>query len=264
MKKITLIITLLLLVQWTNAQDNCASALPITAGLHVISTIDGTQVPTPICADNGAITSANPRGEWYSYTPTGSYTVTVTTSLTQNNPLVDTRFHVYTGTCSTLTCYAGDDDSGNNYSSTSVFNVTAGTTYYIAFDNRWTSSGFTFQLMENPLIVIPPSPITFTSQNIPTINSNYNLCAVDMNNDQRDDIVGVSTSNIRIHFQNANGTFTVTDFPTSAATYTPSWSIAAGDYNKDGYNDLLYGSGSGLTFMKSNSTGTGYTQDTPG
>ena len=42
--------------------------------------------------------------------------------------------------------------------------------------------------------------------------------------------------------------------------YNPSWSIAAGDITGNGYNDLLYGSGSGVTFMYANDEGTGYTQ----
>ncbi|MBA2744646.1 MAG: VCBS repeat-containing protein [Flavisolibacter sp.] len=265
MKKITLIIALLLLVQVANAQDTCASALPITsAGTFVVTAVNGSQVPTPVCADNGNVQNSNPSGEWYAYTPTQNYTVTVTTNISQNNPLVDTRFHVYTGSCGALSCYSGDDDSGASYSSVATFNVMANTTYYIAFDNRWSSNGFTFQLSENT--VIPPiaASINFITQYIGTINgSTYNSCAVDMNNDQLDDIVGVSSTNIRIHFQNSNGTFTMTDFPITAGQL-PSWSIAAGDYNKDGYNDLLFGAGNGLSFYKSNGLGTGYVQDTPG
>ncbi|GAA4062570.1 hypothetical protein GCM10022389_03910 [Flavobacterium cheonanense] len=262
MKKITFILTLCLFSSWSFAQDTCASALPITAGLHVVAAVNGTDIPSPICADNGVIAGTNGRGEWYSYTPTQNYTVTITTNITQNNPLRDTRFHVYTGTCGNLTCYAGDDDSGANYSSVDVFNVTAGTTYIIAFDNRWTSNGFTFQLIENPLVVPTPQRITYTTQNIPTINSSYNLCVVDMNGDRKDDIAGVSANNLRIHYQGTGGTFTNTDFPITGTSNMPSWSLAAGDYNKDGYNDLILGGGSAVTFWKSNSTGTAYTNET--
>lgn len=63
-------------------------------------------------------------------------------------PDVDTRMHVYVGTCGALACYAGDDDSGPGYSSISSFNVTAGTTYYIAWDSYWTANGFTFAIYE--------------------------------------------------------------------------------------------------------------------
>jgi hypothetical protein len=40
----------------------------------------------------------------------------------------------------------------------------------------------------------------------------------------------------------------------------PTWSFAAGDFDKNGQTDLLYGGGSGVTFMKANATGTEFTQ----
>ena len=261
MKKITLIIALLFLVQFSQAQDTCATASPVSAGTYVVSAVNGTQVPSPICATNGSGATA---GEWYTYTPTQDRTTTITTDLTINSG-GDTRFHVYTGTCGALTCFSGDDDGGaigNGYLSTALFNVTAGTTYYIAFDNRWNSNGFTFQLTETAVIVLPTPPITYTSQNIATINSGYNLCVVDMNGDHIDDIVGVSNNNLRIHQQGAGGTFTISDYPIAGTSFMPGWSLAAGDYNKDGKNDLILGSGSGLSLWKS--VGTSYTNITPG
>lgn len=266
MKKITMMMTasLLLLGQFAVAQDTCLSAVPITAGLHVVSAVNGTEAPNPICAANGEVVDTTPAGEWYSYTPIQDYSLTITTSIPQNNPLVDTRFHVYTGSCGALACYAGNDDGGVNNSSIAVFNVTANTTYLIAFDNKWTSVGFTFQVIESPVITPIPTPVTFTGQTIPTVTGGYNLCLVDMNNDYLDDIVTVNDGNIRISKQNSNGTFTATDYPTAVAENMPGWSIAAGDYNKDGYNDLLYGGSDGLTFMKSNGLGTGYTKVNPG
>ncbi len=265
MKKITLLVLLFFAVHSISGQNSCSAPVAITsAGLYVVGPVNGS-VPTIICESSTPENPAPSFGEWYTYTPLQNYTVTLTTDIVQNTPRVDTRFHVYTGSCGSLNCYsdASDDDSGANFSSASTFNVTAGTTYRIAFDNKWNSSGFTFQLIESP-VVITPTSITFNTQNMSSINSAYNICAVDMNGDYRDDIVGVSGSNIRVHYQNANGTFTVTDIPTTPADFLPSWSLAAGDYNKDGYNDLLYGAGQGLTFMRSNSTGTAYTEDSPG
>ncbi len=263
MKKITFLFTFLFLAHVVVGQDTCPTATPLSGdGLYVVTAVNGTEIPNPFCATNSETLPSH--AEWFSYTPTQDYTVTISTSIAQNTPRVDTRFHVYTGICGALVCHGGDDDSGTNYSSVDTFNVLANTTYYIAFDNRWTSSGFTFSLVQADVVVPPPTPITFTKRTISTINSSYNICAVDMNNDFNDDIVGVSGANIRIHYQNPDGTFTVNDIQTQIADFLPTWSLAAGDYNKDGYNDLLYGSGNGLTFMKSSNNGTTYTKDSPG
>ncbi len=271
MKKITLLLIVLLSVPFAHSQNSCTQALPITAaGTFVVDAINGA--PTTVaCFGSGTVTAA----EWYAYTPTQNYTATVTTDLAINI-CRDTRFQVYTGTCANLSCLTGDDDSGviacnsgnnNSYLSTKTFNVTAGTTYYIAFENRYESTGFSFQIIETPVVVVPTGPVSFTNQTvntIPTGGGTYNLCVVDMNGDYLDDVVTVSSTNITVNYQNAGGGFTSANYPTTAADFLPGWSIAAGDYNKDGYNDLLYGSGQGLTFMKSNGTGTAYTEDSPG
>ena len=260
MKKITLLLILFFASLWSFAQNTCATAVPITAGLHIVTAIDGTDVPTPVCALNGAIGS-NGKGEWYSYTPMENHTVTVTTNIIENTPRVDTRVHVYTGVCGSLTCLAGDDDSGEGFSSVVTFNVVLGTTYIIAFDNKWTANGFTFQLIEAPFVEPVPQRISYTTQTISSINSTYNLCVVDMNGDRKDDIVGVSPNALKIHYQEPEGTFTNVTFPITGTSNMPSWSIAAGDYNKDGFNDLILGGGSAVTFWKSNSTGTAYIND---
>jgi len=263
MKKITLFIALLLVGQAAKAQLSCDNPTTITAGLHTVAEMTG-QIPPTICTVNfqgGNLTN----GAWYSYTPTQDFSVTVTTNITENSPRRDTRFHVYTGSCENLVCYSGDDDSGNSLSSVASFNVTANTRYLIVFDNKWTTSSFVFQLLENEVVVPIAPPVLFTPRSLSTIlPSYYNNCVVDMNNDYLDDLVAVAPSNIRINYQNTDGTFTSADIPTATAEHEPYWSIAAGDYNKDGYNDLVYGGDRGVTFMKSNSTGTAYTKDTPG
>ncbi len=251
MKK-TLLFILLFIFQQIKAQDTCIEAVPITAGYYTVDAINGTDVPSPICAENGTGATA---GEWYSYTPTQNYSVTVSTEL-QINLNKDTRIHIYSGTCSSLTCIAGDDDAGSigtGYLSIVNFNVAAGTTYMIAFDNRWNSSGFDFQLIESP-IVIPP--ISFTSQQI---SISPTICNVaDMNGDFLDDITYVEGNQITILTQKTVGGFDTIVMPLSTYVLTPDWSIAAGDFDRNGFNDLALGNGSRLTILKANETGTNF------
>ncbi len=260
MKKITLLLMFSFVIQFTTAQNNCATATPITtAGLHVISVIDGS-APSLSCINDP---DANPtKAEWYRYTPTANYNVTITSDIVQNTPRIDTRFHLYTGTCGNLSCVGSDDDSGSNFSSVTSFYATAGTNYYIAWDNRWNDSGFTFQIIQTA--VSGPPAINYITQNISTVNSQYNLCVADMNGDHKDDIVGVSPNNLKIHYQGTGGNFSITNFPITGTSEMPGWSMAAGDYNRDGYNDLILGSGQALSVWKSNSAGTAYTSYSPG
>jgi uncharacterized protein YaiE (UPF0345 family) len=75
----------LIIVFWFGtfyAQDNCATATPITsAGTFTISTINGTELPQTMCNYTNASTTA---AEWYAYTPTSNYTVTVSSDLIEN------------------------------------------------------------------------------------------------------------------------------------------------------------------------------------
>ncbi|MUU79180.1 FG-GAP-like repeat-containing protein [Winogradskyella endarachnes] len=102
-------------------------------------------------------------------------------------------------------------------------------------------------------------PTTFTTNSINTTGT-YDIALVDLNGDFLDDVVSVSSNNINVHYQLATGGFNETNIATSTADFVPSWSLAAGDFDRNGYNDLVYGGGSGVTFMKANSSGTGYTE----
>ncbi|MFN4854764.1 MAG: FG-GAP-like repeat-containing protein [Bacteroidota bacterium] len=255
-KKMFLMVLFLMSAHMGFSQTTCNSAQNVGAGSHTISIINGIEVPASICADGGAgATAAN----WYKYVPTQDYEVTVTTNLPINTP-VDNRVHIYIGDCSNYSCLAGNDDSNGTSFCEVTFNVTANNNYYIVFDNRWSNAGFVFQLTENVITGPDPNLVQFLPQNITTISGSYKNAMVDMNGDYLDDIVSVSSDNIQIHFQDTGGLFSVQNFPTTNATFQPSWSIAMGDINEDGYNDLLYGGGNGVTFMKSNGLGTGYIQ----
>ena len=83
-----------------------------------------------------------------------------------------------------------------------------------------------------------------------------------MNGDFLDDVVSIGTTNVNIFYQQASGGLnpTPTNITTTSADNSPSWSLAAADFDRNGYTDLLYGGGSGVTFMRANATGTGFTE----
>ncbi len=100
--------------------------------------------------------------------------------------------------------------------------------------------------------------LSFTTENVATTGSDRGL--VDMNGDHLDDIVSVTSTNIQIFLQQPDGSFVETNITTTPADYNPSWSFAAADYDRNGYTDLLYGGGNGVTFMRANEDGTEYTE----
>lgn len=102
-------------------------------------------------------------------------------------------------------------------------------------------------------------PVTFTVNPIST-SGTYDIALVDLNGDFLDDVVSVSSGNINVHYQLASGGFNMSNISTTNADFPPNWSLAAGDFDGNGYNDLVYGGQNGVTFMKANSTGTAYTE----
>lgn len=259
MKKTTLIFVLLFNGMFAIAQTNCSNALEVTLGSTTTAptfTGESGTAPTALCS---LPSGAGSKGKWYKYVATDNIPVIVSTLLPQNNN-TDTRLIIYSGDCSALVCIASNDDYNGTNSSQIQFNAALGTTYYFAFDNRFSSNGFDFSVTQGP----PPAAdrLSFTSTPVFGIAGNYNNCIVDMNGDYLDDIVSaVSTTQLVIAYQGANGVFTATPFAIPNTTVLPSWSIAAGDYDNNGYNDLIFGSGSGVCFLKANANGTAYTSD---
>ena len=238
------------------AQNTCATAVSINPGIYTVPVIDGTEAPNPVCATTGSATSA----EWYSYLNTTNQSITITTNLPTNAGR-DTRLNVYTGTCGNLTCIGGNDDVNppTNILAEFTFNAQAGVQYYFAFDNKWETNGFDFELRTGATVT---TPFDFTAVTYTTPATNYKIGVVDLNNDYLDDIVSVGPQAINIHYQLANGGFNPVDVPTPNVTHLPTWSMAAGDYDNNGYNDLLYGSSTGVTFLRANNNGTAYTEIT--
>lgn len=84
-------------------------------------------------------------------------------------------------------------------------------------------------------------------------------CVVDMNGDGLDDIVIISSGDMFMEIQQPDGTF-IQRFENTNFVNFPSWSIAAGDLDGNGYNDLIFGGGSRVSFIMANATGTDYTE----
>ncbi len=250
MKKIFPFFLLLLNSTWIYAQLTCATAVPLNFGTVTAPSVTGDPPPT-------ACTLGNPgsKGLWYTFTSTQDKTIKINTSSAGQN--ADTRMMVFTGNCTALNCLTANDDFSGTFSQV-TFNAVAGTTYYVVFDNKYSSLGFNITVSE---VVAVPDRLSFVTQPVAAAGT-FNNCIVDMNGDYLDDIVSVvSATQIVISYQQPGGGFNNVTYTVPTTTITPSWSIAAGDYDNNGYNDLVYGSGSGIAFLKANSTGTGYTAD---
>lgn len=258
-KLLSLIICLLpIAIIGQNSSNSCLDANNAThitgPGTYSITTLNGI-APSP-CTGS----SAN-NGEWFAYTPTADFQVTVSSDIA-GNAGKDTRVHVFEGSCGALTCLAGNDD----YSSFTVssrlslvqFNVEAGQTYYISWDDKYDASAFDFTLSESTI-----QPLSFTQSS--RSGGGTLRAVVDMNNDGLDDMVSIVAKNvndinvydINIQEQTQIGTFINNDHELSAP-YSASWSLAAGDYNGDGYNDLVWGNGNGVQVVKATNNGTSY------
>ncbi len=180
MKKITLTLAAIAAAITMNAQDTCATAGTAVVGTNTVGTIDGTEIPMPDCVDNGPGATA---GEWYSYTATMDGLATVSTNLAINDGVTysdDTRIHIYSGTCGTLTCLGGNDDiDTTNYLSEISFAVTSGQTYYIAFDDYWSGLGFDFELTEVSVDCTTAIPYSNEADN----EGDFGVCHTVIDND---------------------------------------------------------------------------------
>ncbi|HFS68193.1 MAG TPA: T9SS type A sorting domain-containing protein [Flavobacteriia bacterium] len=253
MKQRLLLLLIILIATVSSAQNSCETAVPVTFEvLTHVNGIDGNPVLEACTAGN--LGSA---AEWYQFTPNQDMEVMVTSDLSQNSG-DDTNFYIYTGDCANLVCFGGDDDSGSGYLSVATFNVSANETYYLVWDNRWQNNDFDFLVQEYIPIPPPEGVVDFTTQSITDLGRPYGF--FDLNGDFLDDLVTTSTTQIDVHYQNSNGSLMHQSITTPTAAYEATWSMAAGDLDGNGYNDLLYGNGSGVSFMIANNDGTAYTE----
>ncbi|MBL7952400.1 MAG: VCBS repeat-containing protein [Flavobacteriales bacterium] len=255
MKTALLTLATLALLARATAQQDCSMALAVGLGVHQVAAVDGAVPDAPRCAnhDQGAASHA----AWFSFTATNDTIVHITTDVS-GQPQVDTRFHVYTGGCDALQCVVGNDNGGANGTSRAAFEALQGETYYIVFDDRWSASGFSFLLEEIFYSVANMESYVQFQSTFMNIQG-APLAVVDMNNDGLDDAIGVTQTLIHINYQLPDGAgFDPIGYPTEYASYPASWSLCAGDLDGNGYKDLLYGGGSGVSFMYAVDGGQGF------
>lgn len=102
--------------------------------------------------------------------------------------------------------------------------------------------------------------VSFTNQSALIGNyPDYSEVAVDMNGDYLDDYVRVSENGIGIDYQLPDHTFNSV-FIATPIQNVPDWSVAAGDIDGNGYNDLFLGNNSRVSFLFANEDGTAYTE----
>jgi len=221
MKKITLLFTILTASFGfsQNGGDTCGAAVAVTPGSFTQTGIFGT----------GAELGTGSGSAWFVYTPTEDANIVVSSC----NGGSDTYLAIGTGTCGSLNLAGSNDDfcptteGGSAYASQVSIPVTAGTDYYIEWNNRWSSGPFNWSIEEiactAPTVSIATNPIDFT--NCPA-TLDVSLEVVDMGDastltivakDDDDNVLGNSVS------ATAVGIFTVTDIPVPQSSVTFSF-----------------------------------------
>ncbi|WP_298157381.1 T9SS type A sorting domain-containing protein [Flavobacterium sp.] len=150
------------------AQTTCATATNISGtGTLVCPAITGTYpAGTGLCYTAPATA---PKAIWYKFTPATGGVLSVTSGIAANPvATTDTRLSVFTGACGgPYTCVALNDDineAGQDYrSAISNITLTAGTTYYIVWDNRWSATGFSFDFTFTAATCFKPTGFTYTA-----------------------------------------------------------------------------------------------------
>lgn len=114
--------------------DNCADAVPLTDGIPVMGSTTGANSDgTASCAN-----SANSPDVWYTYTPSVSETVTISTC---NNASYDTALAIFDG-CGGAQLACLDDTSGcAGFTQSLDYAMTAGVTYWIRVSGYQNASG---------------------------------------------------------------------------------------------------------------------------
>lgn len=133
-----------------NAQDDCSTALELPEGITTVDEIYGEYIPASCWNVPTSGTDAD-AANWYYVVAPANGVFRINTNLAQNAG-GDTRVSIYSGTCDDLSCWSASDDvyaantAADIYLTDFEFPVLAGTTYYVAFDNKWDGAGFDVEL----------------------------------------------------------------------------------------------------------------------
>ncbi|RMG91526.1 MAG: hypothetical protein D6706_18150, partial [Chloroflexi bacterium] len=119
--------------------DSCVTAVQITT--NGTYTADGPSTGNGCHNCSGGATNA----DWYYFIAPANGLIDIYSCNDPNN--TDTRLWVYSGSCGALVPVDSSDDDCGLQSQIIGLSVTAGTTYYFEWDNRWSSSSFEFDFI---------------------------------------------------------------------------------------------------------------------
>jgi hypothetical protein len=125
--RVVLISALLICIHRTSISQTCANPLVIDSPVMTGST-EGVENDNALSGTPTCVTSVGTAGQiWYYFSSAFEGVFSINT----NGSSFDTKLHVYTGSCGSLQCVAGDDDSGGSLTSALSFNAAADVSYLI-------------------------------------------------------------------------------------------------------------------------------------
>jgi len=134
---------------------------PTALNYDALATLDdgsclyqGYDCTAPLAATLGANVALSAPA-WYTFTAS----LTGTATISSDGSGVDTQVYGYSGTCDALVEEGFGDDEGEAYTSIMVLDVVAGSTYYVAWTDYWSTDGFSWTL-EEALYPVNPQNLT--------------------------------------------------------------------------------------------------------
>ncbi|MCG8332508.1 MAG: T9SS type A sorting domain-containing protein [Chitinophagales bacterium] len=153
----------------TPYNDQCADAITIDCGVSQYgNTVHATSSNAPSGCANGGIPGT---GVWFHVVGDGNQWTVDT-----DGSNYDTQINVYEGSCGSLTCVGGDDDSGPGSTSSLDFCTEQGTNYYIYLDGFAATGSYVLNsscAASAPVLSCPPITV-YTDPGVCTYTSTGN------------------------------------------------------------------------------------------